>query len=149
MIRRDVLVGTGLQVAAFQGRAGGASLPAPVVRCQPGAMKEEPMVLRYWRGWATRDNADAYEAIASREVLPSIAARDLDGYLGAYLVRRDRGDEVEFATIMRFDSIESVRAFAGEDYEAAYVPERVREVLARFDERSAHFEVVLTPDETS
>jgi hypothetical protein len=47
-----------------------------------------------------------------------------------------------------FDSMESVRAFGGEDYEAAYVPQQAREVLARFDERSVHFEVLLTPEET-
>ena len=106
------------------------------------------MILRFWRGWTTPENADAYQRIVSTEVLPSIAARDVDGYLGAYLARRDLGDEVEFATIMRFDSIESVRAFAGEDYETAYVPPRAREVLSRFDERSAHFDTLLTPDET-
>jgi antibiotic biosynthesis monooxygenase (ABM) superfamily enzyme len=106
------------------------------------------MILRYWRGWTTPENADAYQRIVSTEVLPSIAARNVDGYLGAYLARRELGDEVEFATIMKFDSIESVRAFAGEDYETAYVPPRAREVLSRFDERSAHFETVLTPDET-
>jgi antibiotic biosynthesis monooxygenase (ABM) superfamily enzyme len=105
------------------------------------------MILRYWRGWTTPENADAYQRIVSTEVLPSIAARDVDGYLGAYLARRELGDEVEFATIMKFDSFESVRAFAGEDYEVAYVPPRAREVLSRFDERSAHFETVLTPDE--
>jgi antibiotic biosynthesis monooxygenase (ABM) superfamily enzyme len=106
------------------------------------------MILRFWRGWTTPENADAYQRIVSTEVLPSIAARNVDGYRGAYLARRELGDEVEFATIMKFDSIESVRAFAGEDYETAYVPPRAREVLSRFDERSAHFETVLTPDET-
>jgi len=106
------------------------------------------MILRYWRGWTTPENADAYEHIVSEEVLPSIAARNVDGYLGAYLARRELGNEVEFATIMRFDSIESVLAFAGEDYQNAYVPPRAREVLARFDERSAHFETLLTPEET-
>jgi antibiotic biosynthesis monooxygenase (ABM) superfamily enzyme len=106
------------------------------------------MILRYWRGWTTPENADAYERIVSTEVLPGIAARNVGGYLGAYLARRELGDEVEFATIMKFDSIESVRAFAGEDYETAYVPPQAREVLSRFDERSAHFETLLTPDDT-
>ena len=46
---------------------------------------------------------------------------------------------------MTFDSIDAVRAFAGDDYEAAYVPASVREVLTRFDGRSAHYEVVVTP----
>ena len=106
------------------------------------------MIMRLWRGWTNPENADAYERIVSNEVLPSIAARHVSGYRGAYLLRRELGDEVEFATIMTFDSIESVSAFAGDDYETAYVPPRAREVLARFDERSAHFETLLTPDDT-
>jgi antibiotic biosynthesis monooxygenase (ABM) superfamily enzyme len=106
------------------------------------------MILRYWRGWTTPENADAYQRIVSTEVLPGIAARNVDGYLGAYLARRELGGEVEFATIMKFDSIESVRAFAGQDYETAYVPPRARAVLSRYDERSAHFETLLTPDDT-
>jgi antibiotic biosynthesis monooxygenase (ABM) superfamily enzyme len=106
------------------------------------------VILRLWRGWTTPENAAAYEAIVSKEVLPSIAARGVPGYLGGYLARRSVGDEVEFATILKFDSLDSVRAFAGDDYEAAYVPSKAREVLSRFDERSAHFETLLTPEET-
>jgi len=106
------------------------------------------VIVRYWRGWTTPDNADAYQAIVSGTVLPGIAAGVPDGYHGAYLLRRDLGDEVEFATILFFDSIEHVRALAGEDYETAYVPPAAREVLTRFDEHSAHYETLLTPDQT-
>jgi antibiotic biosynthesis monooxygenase (ABM) superfamily enzyme len=106
------------------------------------------VIMRYWRGWATPGNANAYERIAREEVLPSFAARDLPGYRGSYLLRRQAGEEVEYAVIMTFDSVDAVRAFAGDDYEAAYVPTHVREVLTRFDERSAHYEVLLTPPET-
>jgi hypothetical protein len=69
----------------------------------------------------------------------------LDGYHGAYLLRRDLGGEVEFATIVLFDSLEQVRGFAGEDYESAYVPPKARAVLARFDQRSAHDDTLLRP----
>jgi heme-degrading monooxygenase HmoA len=103
------------------------------------------VIARIWRGWTTPGNADAYQQIVGEEVLPSIAARNLDGYRGAYLLRRDLDGEVEFATIMLFDSLDQVRAFAGEDYEAAYVPPRARAVLARFDERSAHYDTLLRP----
>ena len=103
------------------------------------------MVMRYWRGWTTPSNADAYERIVSQDVLPSIAARGVPGYQGAYLLRRDAGGEVEFATVMVFDSLDAVRAFGGEDYETAYVPPAAREVLARFDEVSAHYDVLMTP----
>src|SRR5579863_3072993 len=106
------------------------------------------MIMRYWRGWTTPENADAYEAIVSGEVLPGIAARDVAGYRGSYLLRRQIEGEVEFATIMLFDSIDAVRAFAGDDFGTAYVPERARAALARFDERSAHYETLRTPDQT-
>jgi hypothetical protein len=106
------------------------------------------MILRYWRGWTTPDNADAYHKIVSEQVLPGIAARRLDGYYGAYLLRRDLDQEVEFATVMIFDSVDKVRAFAGDDYETAYVPPAARAVLARFDEKSAHYTTLLTPEQT-
>ena len=106
------------------------------------------MIVRYWRGWTTPENADAYQQVVSETVLPGIAARELEGYHGAYLLRRELDGEVEFATIMLFDSLDNVRAFMGDDYETAHVPPAAREVLARFDERSAHYDALLTPDET-
>jgi antibiotic biosynthesis monooxygenase (ABM) superfamily enzyme len=107
------------------------------------------MIVRYWRGWTTFENADAYQQLASNEILPSFASRRLPGYRGSHLLRRELGDEIEFAVIMTFESIDAVRAFAGEDYELAYVPTAVREVLQRFDERSIHYEVLLSPTEAS
>ena len=73
------------------------------------------MIARIWRGWTTPDNADAYQQIVSAQVLPEIAGRNLDGYHGAYLLRREIRDKVEFSTIMLFDSIDDIRAFTGED----------------------------------
>ena len=91
------------------------------------------VILRYWRGWTTHGNAESYQRIVSEQVLPGIAARQIEGYHGAYLLRRDLDQDVEFATVMIFDSLDHVRAFAGEDYETAYVPPAARAVLARFD----------------
>ena len=87
-------------------------------------------------------NAAAYEAIVRGEVIPEIEARRIPGFLSIDLMRRNVEDGVEFATLMWFDDLAAVRAFVGEDYEAAHVPERARQVLSRFDERSAHFEVI-------
>jgi hypothetical protein len=103
------------------------------------------MITRLWRGWTSPDNADAYERIVSTEVLPSIARRGIDGYRGAYLLRREVSDEVEFATILLFESVGALREFGGEDYEKAYVPPRARKVLSRFDETPAHYETLMTP----
>jgi len=107
------------------------------------------MILRYWRGWTTRENAGAYREIVSDNVLPHIAGLGLAGYRGAYLMRREVGDEVEFATITMFDSLDDVRAFAGDDYEQAYVPAEARAVLSRFDKRCAHYDLLLSPQETA
>jgi hypothetical protein len=106
------------------------------------------MIARYWRGWTTPENADAYEEIVSTRVLPGIAAKRIGGYHGGYLLRRDLGDEVEFATLLLVDSLEDVRALAGEDYETAYVPAEAQRVLSRFDARSAHYTVLLNPEQT-
>ncbi len=100
------------------------------------------MITRVWRGWTTPENADAYERILTEEVLPGIAAKNVDGYREVQVFRRpvDSG-EIEFMTVMWFDSLDAVKAFVGEDYETAYVPQKAREVLARFDAKSQHFEV--------
>lgn len=100
------------------------------------------MIARLWHGYTTTANADAYENLLRREIFPGIAAKGVAGYRGIQLLRRPLPpDEVEFITIMEFDSWEAVRQFAGEDYERAYVPPKAREVLARFDERSRHYEI--------
>lgn len=65
----------------------------------------------------------------------------VSGFKGIQLLRRKVGEEVEFVTVMRFDSVDAVKEFAGEDYEKAYVPEEARKVLKRFDERSQHYEL--------
>jgi antibiotic biosynthesis monooxygenase (ABM) superfamily enzyme len=99
------------------------------------------MIARVWRGWTTAANADAYEALLRTEIFRGIAERGIPGYLDIELFRRKAGDEVEFMTLMRFASLESVRSFAGEAYETAVVPPRARELLTRFDAQSAHYEV--------
>ncbi|MFI0449220.1 antibiotic biosynthesis monooxygenase [Actinomadura sp. 6N118] len=107
------------------------------------------MIVRIWRGWTTPENADTYQSIVSTRVLPAIADLRLDGYHGAYLLRRPLADgEVEFSTVMLFDSIDPIRELAGPDYEVAHVPAEARAVLARFDQRAAHYETLLTPDST-
>ena len=99
------------------------------------------MIVRLWHGWTTPANADSYERLLTEEIFRGIAQRAIPGYRGIELLRRPDGGEVEFVTMMRFDSIEAVRAFAGEDYEVAVVPPAARQLLSRFDARSAHFEL--------
>jgi heme-degrading monooxygenase HmoA len=99
------------------------------------------MISRIWHGWTKPANADAYEVLLKSEIFVSIQNRQIEGYRGIYLLRRDLADEVEFVTIMWFDSIEAVRTFAGPDYEVAVVPPAARALLSHFDARSQHYEV--------
>src|SRR5512146_1278025 len=99
------------------------------------------MISRIWHGWTTLSNADAYEALLKSEIFTGIRDRRIAGYKGIQLFRRNLGNEIEFVTIMWFDSLDAVRTFAGEDYEVAVVPPKARELLARFDARSQHYEI--------
>ena len=100
------------------------------------------MIGRIWHGWTTLENADKYEKLLKEEIFPGIAAKNVPGYKEIQLFRRPiDNNEVEFLTIMWFESWEAVKAFAGEDYQHAYVPPKARKVLARFDERSQHYEI--------
>lgn len=99
------------------------------------------MILRIWHGWTAPEDADAYEELLTTEIFPDIAERANDGYLG-YTVGRHEGDEeVEFVTVMRFESMVDIESFVGEDVERAHVPDAARELLARWDDRVTHYEV--------
>ena len=101
-------------------------------------------VKRVWHGWTVPENADAYEDLLKTFVFPSIEAKKVAGYRSIELFRRSVGDEVEFITVMTFDSLDAVKAFVGEDYETVYVPDRARAILKRFDQRSQHYELIET-----
>ena len=99
-------------------------------------------VCRLWRGWTTPENADAYERIVRGEVIPGIEARRIPGFLHIDLMKRDLDGEIEFQTLMWFDSLDAIKAFMGADYDLSHVPAAARAVLSRFDGRAAHFEVL-------
>jgi len=102
------------------------------------------VIARLWHGWTAPENADAYEEFLRTKMFPSI--HRVPGYLGAELLRRQDGEEIAFVTITRFESLESVRTFAGEDYEAAVVEPEARRLLSRFDRQSEHYEIVIDRD---
>ncbi|MHA1935644.1 MAG: antibiotic biosynthesis monooxygenase [Candidatus Thorarchaeota archaeon] len=104
------------------------------------------MISRVWHGWTNRDNADAYEKLLRTEIFTNIAKQSILGFRGIHLLRRDVDDGVEFVTIMWFDTLDAVQAFAGEEYEVAVVPPEARQLLSRFDNLSAHYHVIEVPD---
>lgn len=101
-------------------------------------------IKRIWHGWTTSENADAYQTLLHREVFSGIEAKGIAGYRGITLLRRDLPEEVEFVTIMDFDSVADVIAFQGEEYQRCYVPDAARRVLKRWDDWSGHYEIIET-----
>jgi antibiotic biosynthesis monooxygenase (ABM) superfamily enzyme len=96
------------------------------------------MITRLWRGWTSREDADAYEQFLLTELFPSMRA--IPGFQGAEVLRRQDGDEVAFVTLTRFDSLDAIRAFAGTDYEVPVLEPQALAVLSRHDERALHFD---------
>jgi heme-degrading monooxygenase HmoA len=102
------------------------------------------MIARVWHGSTKPEHADAYESHLKPELLPGLSQKK--GFRGSYLLRRAVGNEIEFITIILWDSIDDVRAIAGPDYEKAVIPEDRLPLLTRYDTRAAHYEVVSTSE---
>lgn len=100
------------------------------------------MICRLWRGWTAGGDADAYEAYLTDELYPRIG-RELGarGYRGHHVLRRADGEEVAFVTMTWFDSIESVRDFAGPECETPVISVKAASLLSRYDDRALHYEL--------
>jgi hypothetical protein len=97
------------------------------------------MIARHWRGWTKAQNADAYETLLKTQVLPDLVK--IAGYRGGYVLRGNTADEVEFVVINLFDSMESVRAFAGLDCSTPVFEPEARLLLSRVETVAHHYEV--------
>ena len=100
------------------------------------------MIARIWHGWTKRADAKAYEEMLRNEIFPSIAARKIDGYRGAELFIREDDDEIEFLTLLRFDSMDAMKEFAGADEGKPVIYPKAEALLTRMDERSRHYQIV-------
>jgi heme-degrading monooxygenase HmoA len=97
------------------------------------------MIVRIWRGQATNADADAYFRHVTGTVFPSL--KRLAGHRGASLLRRQVDDQTEFLALTLWESLDSIRAFAGDDITTAIVEPEARAVLADFDDFAHHYEV--------
>ena len=100
------------------------------------------MIVRIWHGYTTPGNAPVYEHILKSEVIEGIRNMHVKGFRKIEVLTRKFEDKTQFTTIMWFDDIESVKQFAGEDYEKCYVPDVARKVLSDFDKISEHHELI-------
>jgi hypothetical protein len=96
------------------------------------------MITRLWRGWTTIDNADAYEQFLLAELFPSM--RDIPGFRGADVLRRAEHEEVAFVTLTRFESVDAIRFFGGDEYETPVIEPQALALLSRYDQQVLHFD---------
>ena len=99
------------------------------------------MIARIWHGYTNIDNGDVYEHMLKSEIFSGIREKNIQGFKDIQLLRRQLNHEVEFITIMWFDSLDSVKQFAGKDYERAVIYPDAKPLLIRYDERSQHYDV--------
>jgi antibiotic biosynthesis monooxygenase (ABM) superfamily enzyme len=100
------------------------------------------MIARIWHGWTKEADAKAYEDLLRDEIFPSIAAHNIKGYHGAELFIREDGDEIEFVTLLRFDSLDAIKEFAGTDESKPVIYPKAERLIARM-ERAQHYRVAI------
>jgi antibiotic biosynthesis monooxygenase (ABM) superfamily enzyme len=103
------------------------------------------MIARIWHGWTKRADAKAYEEMLRNEIFPSIAARKIDGYRGAELFTREDDDEIEFLTLLRFDSMDAVKEFAGADTSKPVIFPKAEALITRM-EQARHYRVPMAEE---
>jgi len=100
------------------------------------------MICRMWRGWTAKHNADAYDAYLKDELFPRLNTELRDrGYRGFHVLRLNRADEVEFVTLVWFDSVDAVRSFAGKNYESAVISPKALSLLSRHSDHCDHYDL--------
>jgi heme-degrading monooxygenase HmoA len=97
------------------------------------------MIARIWRGEAEASNGEAYARHFTTSVAPRL--KEIPGHRGAYLLRRETKGQVEFLAFTLWESIETIRGFAGPDPEAAVVEPEARAVLSAYDDFVRHYEI--------
>jgi hypothetical protein len=100
------------------------------------------VICRVWRGWTTPENADRYDDYLQKELFPHLK-HDLreHGFRGHQLLRLNRDEETEFMTMLYFESIDKVRAFAGESYGTPVISTKARAMLSRYADHADPYEV--------
>ena len=103
------------------------------------------MIARIWHGWTKRADAKAYEEMLRNEIFPSIAARKIDGYRGGELFLREDDDEIEFLTLLRFDSMDAVKEFAGADTSKPVIFPKAEALITRM-EQARHYRIAMAEE---
>lgn len=104
-------------------------------------MNKNLKIIRTWKGWTTIENAPIYEDMLINEVFPTVKKNGVNGLEKVSISTKNKGNEVEFFLTLQFDSMDSVKSFAGENYKQAYIPENAKRVLKKYDKTADHYEL--------
>ena len=103
-------------------------------------MNKKSKIIRTWKGWTTIENASIYEDLLINEIFRGVQKEGVKGLEKVTITRQIKNEEVEFLLILVFDSLDAIKAFAGVNYEIAYMPDKAKQVLLRYDETAQHHE---------
>jgi hypothetical protein len=104
-------------------------------------MNKKQKIIRTWKGWTSIENAPIYENMLINEVFPAVKRKGVEGLEKVSISTMKKEDEVEFFLVLQFDSLATVKMFAGENYQMAYIPDNAKLVLSRYDKTADHFEL--------
>jgi hypothetical protein len=99
------------------------------------------MIVRMWRCYTTPENAGPFEALVESDILPRL--KRVRGFISGELLRRDLLQEVEFVAISYYDSLDSLRSLAGDDFGQLLIPESAQSMLIHFDRRASFYTVAV------
>jgi heme-degrading monooxygenase HmoA len=98
------------------------------------------MIVRMWHGRVPASKTEAYRKFTNGRAIPDY--RSVPGNISVHVLERRDGDVTHFITLTFWDSLESIKGFAGQDVEAAkYYPED-KGFLLEFEPKVVHYEVV-------
>jgi heme-degrading monooxygenase HmoA len=98
------------------------------------------MISRNWQGLARPEEADNYIDHLRQDTFPKLS--EIDGFISASILRRPTDQGVEFLIITRWQSMEAIRQFAGDQAHIAVVPAAVQAMMVKYDREVTHYEVV-------
>jgi heme-degrading monooxygenase HmoA len=101
---------------------------------------QHTMISRHWRGLARRENEAAYQEHLLADTFPAL--RTIEGFVDASILKRAVTNGVEFLIVTRWETMDAITQFAGDDPEVAVVPKNVQAMMIEFDVRVRHYNVV-------
>jgi heme-degrading monooxygenase HmoA len=97
------------------------------------------MISRHWTGLVKKGREDEYIDHLQNDTFKKLF--EIDGFINATILNRDSEEGIEFLIITKWNSLEAIKKFAGENYEIAVVPQIAKKMMIHYDNLAKHYEV--------